>query len=482
MNKRLVLFSAWLLTAAVAIAQSTGYNIPVTLKPYKNAYVYLGYHYGKKKALADSALLDANSKGVFKGAKPLAGGIYFLVSPRKEILFEMLIDKQQQFSIEADTASMPAGVKFTNSPTNTLFQSYTVFVNEAGQEANYYLQLAQKQEGKEEAATLRQKAQGLNQSIIKYRDSIEKKYPSSFLTALFKAMREPVIPPAAKHPGGKYDSMYAFRYYKSRYWDGISFTDDRLIRTPIFEGKLDKYYRDLVAPVPDSINKEVDHMLLMSRANPEMFKFLMVYFVQKYINPEFMGQDAVFVHLFEKYVNTGQADFFTEQYKKHMSDRAYSLMANLIGQPAAELVMVDSTGKQSNLYSVNAEFTVVCFWDPTCGHCKELVPKVDSIFQAKWKNQGVKVYGVMVEGGKDNWLKFINDNNLKDWIHVYQTDAQKNADLAAGKPLYRQLYDVYQTPVLYLLDKDKRIIAKKLNHIQIDEVIKLKQQTQSNRN
>ncbi|HYE53889.1 MAG TPA: hypothetical protein VD996_03570, partial [Chitinophagaceae bacterium] len=62
------------------------------------------------------------------------------------------------------------------------------------------------------------------------------------------------------------------------------------------------------------------------------------------------------------------------------------------------------------------------------------------------------------------------------------TDAQKNADLAAGKPLYRQLYDVYQTPVLYLLDKDKRIIAKKLNHIQIDEVIKLKQQTQSNRN
>ncbi|HYC30050.1 MAG TPA: thioredoxin-like domain-containing protein, partial [Chitinophagaceae bacterium] len=277
-----------------------------------------------------------------------------------------------------------------------------------------------------------------------------------------------------KHPGGKYDSNYAFRYFKSHYWDGVSLTDERLIRTPILETKLDKYYRDLVAPDPDSINREVDYMLALSRGNDEMFKYLMVYFVQKYINPEYMGQDAVFVHLFERYINTGQAEFFTEQYKKYMSDRAYSLMANLIGAPASDLQMTDTTGKVIPLYSVPAEFTVVVFWDPTCGHCKETVPKVDSIFQASWRNQGVALYGVMVEGGQDNWRKFIRDNNLNGWIHVYQTEDQKNADIAAGKPSYRQLYDVYQTPVLYLLDKDKRIIAKKLTLQQIDEVMKLK--------
>ena len=163
-----------------------------------------------------------------------------------------------------------------------------------------------------------------------------------------------------------------------------------------------------------------------------------------------------------------------------MSDRAYSLMANLIGAPASDLQMVDTLGKLTNLYKITAPFTVLVFWDPTCGHCKEVVPKVDSIYRASWKAQGVKLYGVMVEGGKDNWLKFIHDNNLKDWIHVYQTDAQKNADIAAGRPVYRQLYDVYQTPVLYLLDKDKRIIAKKLNHLQIDEVMKLKRKNPSN--
>ena len=462
---------------ASLFAQS-GYDIKVNIKPFKKQYVYLGYHYGKKKALADSALLDANSTGQFKGTKALGGGIYFIVSPQKQILFELLIDKQQHFSISADTTQLPSSIKFTGSSDNTLFQTYTVRLNKVGREITDLQKLSTQITDPAQKEPIQKKMQSLNKEILTYRDSLDKKYPNSFLSALFKAMKEPIIPPASKHPKGKYDSTYAFQYFKSNYWNGISFTDDRLIRTPIFEPKLDKYFRDLVAPDPDSINLEVDYMLLMSRTNADMFKYLMVYFVQKYINPEYMGQDAVFVHLFEKYINTGQADFFTDQYKKIMSDRAYSLMANLIGSPAANLDMVDSTGKQIQLYDVKADFTVICFWDPTCSHCKETVPKVDSMYRAKWKAEGVKLFGVMVDGGKDNWVKFIKENNLKDWIHVYQTDAQRDEDAKANRPNYRQLYDVYQTPILYLLDKDKRIIAKKLNQYQIDEVINIKRKKQ----
>lgn len=39
---------------------------------------------------------------------------------------------------------------------------------------------------------------------------------------------------------------------------------------------------------------------------------------------------------------------------------------------------------------------------------------------------------------------------------------------------YSQLYDVQTFPTLYLLDKDKRIIAKKLTYQQLDEVLQLK--------
>ncbi len=472
MKRNLCLLSA-LLCCVFAFCQD-GYDIRLTLKPFANSKVYLGYYYGNLKAVADSVVLDANCVGSFKGKTKLLGGIYFIVSPKKEILFELLIDKEQHFSIAADSSHLPDGVTFTGSPDNDLFQSYTLYMAKQGKTISALQTGLMNVKDKKDSAQITSQIKQVNVDVQHYRDDIEKKYPSSLLATLLKALKEPVIPPAEKQPGGKYDTAFAYHYYKAHYWDNISLTDERLLRTPLFEPKLDKYFKDLVYPDVDSINKEVDHMLLYSRSNKEMFKYLLIHFTQKYINPEYMGQDAVFVHIFEKYINAGEADFFTEKYRKFVNDRAYSLMANLIGQPASNLEMNDTLDKPMPLYNVDAKFIVICFWDPTCSHCKETVPKVDSIYQAKWKNEGVKMYGVMVEGGKPAWLNFIHDHNLKDWIHVYQTQAQHDADVAAGKPDYRQLYDVYQTPILYLLDKDKHIIAKKLTYQQFDEVINLK--------
>jgi thiol-disulfide isomerase/thioredoxin len=385
-----------------------------------------------------------------------------------------LIDQQQHFSISADTANLPASITFTGSPENKTFLDYTSFMNSHGKElSNLQAQLSQAK-SKNDSALIREKNRKISEQVKNERDEIQNKEPNSLLATLLRALKEPVVPPSPTLANGRPDSSFAYRFYKTHYWDNISFTDDRLIRTPIFEPKLDRYYKDLVSPEPDSLNREIDHMLLFSRTNKEMFKYLLVYFTQKYINPEFMGQDAVFIHIFEKYINTGQADFFTEKYRKYVDDRAYSVMANLIGQPAANLEMTDTSGKPKSLYEIPSNFIVVCFWDPTCSHCKETIPKLDSMYQAKWKYQGVRVFAVMVEGGQDNWLNFIRTHHLGDWINVYQTTAQHDAVAAAGRPDYRQLYDVYQTPVLYLLDKDKRIVAKKLTYQQVDEVISLK--------
>jgi hypothetical protein len=473
MLKNLLFSFLFLILFNFSFSQS-GYQIRVNLKAYKESKVWLGYYYGKLKAVADSTTLDASGNGSFKGKEKLLGGVYFVVSPNKEILFEVLIDSHQHFSIVADTGSFPAQVKFTGSPDNTLFQSYTQYMATQGTAISKEQAEQAKATRKEDSTQIISKIRAMNLDVQHYREDVEKKYPHSLLAMLLRALKEPTIPEQEKNAAKKTDSLFAYHYYKNHYWDGVSFTDDRLIRTPIFEPKLDKYYKDLVPPDPDSINREVDKMLLESRTNKEMFKYLLVHFVQKYVNPEYMGQDAIFVHLFEKYINTGQADFFTEKYRKFVNDRAYSLMANLIGQPAPNLEMTDSLNKPLPLYSVSAPFIVICFWDPTCGHCQEIVPKVDSIYQAKWKAEGIKIYGVMVDGGKDNWVKFIKDHNLNDWINVYQTQAAKDAEAASNKPGFRQLYDVYQTPILYLLDKDKRIIAKKLTYQQFDEVIDLK--------
>ena len=451
-----------------------GYSINLHLKPYTGGKVYLGYYYGKIKALADSATLDAGGNCVFTGKDKLTGGVYFIVSPSRSILFELLIDSSEHFSIQADTTRLPGSIVFTGSPENDVFLAYTRFTQTKGAA----ITATQKELGSArthtDSARIKEKLKQENGELQHYREQLETQYPHSLLATLFHLLKEPVVPPATQQPGGKYDSNYAYHYYKTHYWDGVDFTDERLTRTPVFEPRLDRYYHDLVPPQADSIEQEADMMLLQARVSKPMFQYLMVYFVQKYVNPEYMGQDAVFVHLFEKYINTGETEFFTEKYRKFLNDRAYSLMANLIGEPAANLEMVDTAGAARPLYGVNAPFIVICFWDATCSHCKETVPRLDSMFQAKWKQEGVKLYGVMVDGGREAWLQFIKDHNLTDWIHVYETKEHQDSVEKAGQPGFRQLYDVYQTPILYLLDKDKRIIAKKLSYQQLDEVISLK--------
>src|SRR5258708_4878047 len=212
-----------------------GYHIQLTLKPYKEGKVYLGYYYGKIRALADSAMLDSNGKATFSGKEKLPGGVYFIVSPRKAILFELLIDTPQNFLIAADTANLPGSVAFTGSPDNTIFQSYTNFTNTKGSEIVAGQKELSKAHSKADSARLREKIKKANADIQSSREALSVKSPNSFLPLLSHTLKEPIIPPASQQPGGKYDNLFAYHYFKSHYCDSIPFTDQRLTRTPAFE-------------------------------------------------------------------------------------------------------------------------------------------------------------------------------------------------------------------------------------------------------
>jgi thiol-disulfide isomerase/thioredoxin len=192
-----------------------------------------------------------------------------------------------------------------------------------------------------------------------------------------------------------------------------------------------------------------------------------------------MWEDAVFVNLFEKYFSQKEYDWLTPGGKKLITDRAYSLMANILGNPAENISLPDTSGKTKMLYGDSARFTIVCFWDPTCGHCKELLPVLDSMYRAKWKANGVSIFAVAkeTEGTKKDWLDFIREKHLGGWKHVYYSKADEKSRVDANIPGYSQLYDVQTFPTVYLLDKDKRIIAKKLTWQQTDDIIEIKMKT-----
>ena len=317
-----------------------------------------------------------------------------------------------------------------------------------------------------------------NDSLVRqYRQNLIKKDPKNILSVLMIAMREPEIPAQWKKPANRQDSLNAYRYFKNHFWDGVDFWDGRLAYTTFFEDKVDKYFNEIVVPHPDSVIREIDHMMGFAVINDEMTRFLLLKFLNRYLNQKYMWEDAVFVHLFEKYFAQKDYAWLTKEGRKTITDRAYSLMANIMGSPASDIALPDSNGTIRSLYGdTSARYTIVCFWDPTCGHCKEVLPKLDSMYRVKWKASGLKIFSVAKEtdGTRNDWLNFIRSNKLENWTHVYYSKAEEKQRIDAGIPGYSQLFDIQSFPTLYLLDKDKRIVAKKLSWEQTDEVLQVK--------
>lgn len=462
---------------SLAAFTQNAYEIKVTLKPFKNQYIYLGHYYGKQLPIIDSVLLNDKSEGVFKGTKKLGGGIYLIGYPDRAHNFEFLVDKNQHFSITADTSNIRQ-LKFVNSPENIDFLAYQDFMTKNGRQ----LEALQKQKTTvataADSAKIATQMEVINTAVRKYRTDIMSKDGNSLLAILLKGMREPEVP--KNDAAAKTDSLFAYRYFKNHFWDGVNFYDDRLVRTPFFEARLDKYFEQLIYPASDSVNKEMDWMLGYASISEDMQKYLLLKFINRYYNQKFMWEDAVFVHLFEKYFSNKDYPWLTAQGKKQITDRAYSLMANITGNPAADIELKDVNDKPTSLYSVQAPFVLVTIWDPTCSHCKETVPKIDSLYHAKWKDMGLKLFALAKEtdGNKQTWLTFIREHKLNDWVHVYYSKEEDKARVEAGIPGYSQLYDVQSFPTLYLLDKEKRIIGKKLTEEQVDEILRLRLKNQ----
>jgi len=447
----------------------SGFRVTARLKGYTAGVAYLCYHFGKNLNIADSSVMGENEVVVFDGGKPLPGGIYSIVFPGKRYLFDFFINKSQVINIVADSSDL-SNVQVVGEPENQLFQDYQRFVSVKGtilsQERTAYSLSTNREDSLRHQANF-DKA---NKELIAYRNEIIQNQPNSMMAMMLKTMYEPEI--LIKNPKTRQDTIDNYQYYRKHYWDGVTFMDERVIRTPFFIPKFERYYRDVLPQVPDTLIQDIDYRLLFARNNNEVFKFMLNWFTDEYLNPKIMGHDAIYVHLFEKYHSKGLSPWLNEKQMKTVTDRAYMVMSNLIGAPAPPLDMLNTDGKMRPLLDEKASYILVVFWDPTCGHCKEEIPRIDSIYRASWKRRGVKIYSVLSDNTKENeWRKYLIEHNLKDWINVYETKAMEEQVNMEKRPSFRQLYDVIQTPTIMLLDKDKKIIGKKLGITQINELL-----------
>ena len=457
--------------------KTDGYTITLKSPQYTSGIAYLTYHMGKNLNLEDSAAVSNKGIAVFKGDRTLPPGIYAVVFPGKRLSADFLIEKEQLISITADTNNL-ANVEVIGSKANTLFQAYQKYVSAKGTEMQKARMAYDASKTKQDSLLHEEEYSRLNKELNAYREDVIKNNPGSMMAALFDAMKEPEI--LHKQPVTRQDTLDNYEYYKKHYWDGVTFMDDRVVRTPFFLPRFERYYRDILPQAPSVIIKDFDYKLLLARTSPEMYKFMLNWLTDEYLNPKYMGHDSILVHLFNKYHSQGLTSWLNEKQMETITRRAYMVMSNLVGEKAANLEMADTAGKPKSLYGLDAEYTLVIFWDPTCGHCKEEIPRIDSIYRASWKAHKVRIFAVLSEDKKKEWVDYIREHGIGEWTNVYQTKEMEKQVADAQRPSFRQLYDVTQTPTLVLLDKEKRIIAKKLGWKQLNELLETKWASKKN--
>ncbi len=461
-------FSAlFLLSTAAAYSQkpTTGSNIKITAKGLKEGSMcILACYYGDKNFIKDSAKVNAKGEVIFASEEKYLQGIYLFVPPNKKY-FDFVMDEGQNFSLETDTADYIKNMKVKGSDENKFFYEYQSFMGSKQKQIEPLREQYKKvKNNKDSAKIVADKIAIIDKEVIDYKLNFIKANPKTLVAKLFRAMEEPVVPEAPILPNGKKDSTFAYRYYKAHFFDNIDFSDDRLLRTPIFHNKIKQYLDKLTPQTPDSIAVSTDIVIEKGRANEEIFKYLVNWITYTYESSQIMGMDGVFVHIVERYHAKKQTPWIDSTQLHKVVTRAYTLKPLLIGKKTPAITMLDTLGKEISLYNVKSKYTILLFWDHGCGHCKKEVPKLLDLYH-KLKAKGVEVYAVETEDNPKEWKKFIKENKL-DWINIYQPDQYKRA-------VTKKIYDIYSTPVIYLLDENKMIKAKRIDVEQLGNLIEM---------
>lgn len=445
---------------SLLFAEKPKYNIKIKYTNLKDTICFLGNYYGDKQYIKDTAQIDSKGCCEFNGENDLPGGIYLIITPSKKY-FEIIINDELFFSLETDTADFTNSMKIKGSKENQLFYDYLKYISSEQKKATPYREaLKLVKDNADSTKMLQEKLTAIDKEVQNYKLDFMKEHSETFLAKVFKTSYESDIPEAPLLPNGKKDSLFVFRYYKGHFLDNIDFSDDRLLRTPVFHNKIKQYITTLTVQHPDSIIKEADSLIKMASANKEVFKYVVWYLTNWSETSSIMGFDAIFVHLVEKYYMTNQAYWITATNLEKITGRAKILKNLLIGTIIPNLTVSDTNNVFYTLYNIKSKFTVLYFWDTTCGHCQKETPKLIHYYDSI-KTKGVEVFAVNTDPNVNEWKKYIIEHKL-DWINVMD---QQNV---TG---FHTIFDIYSTPVIYLLDENKKILAKRLSVDQLEEFL-----------
>lgn len=423
------------------------YHITGQITGLKHGECILAYnHYSGSLYPVDTAKIDLNGNINFFKKKSLDTGIYEIVLPSKSKLITLIISDEQNINFKVDTVDIISSIKIKGSKESQLFYQLQFYLKSNAQKIS---ELKSKNTSPIEIKKLEEEQK-------KYYDFFLKKNKNTFLVEILKTASNPEIPSSIRT-----SQEEAFLYYKNHFWDSFSFSNKKLVKTPFLKQKLDTYFNELTIQREDSIIKSAEYLLNKAQngSQKEYEEYIIRYITNKYENSTSMGTEGVFVYMVERYFLTKYINVVDTSTLTSLKEKVNILKPLLLNKVIPDIGVQNKENRLSFIHELKSNFNIILFYSPSCGHCKEGAPKLKQFYN-NHKNENIEIMTIAIDGNEMDWNKFINEHQWHSFINGYGLVVSRTVN-------YSKEYDVSSTPTIYILDKNLKIIARRIG---IDDI------------
>ncbi|HNQ60063.1 MAG TPA: DUF5106 domain-containing protein [Bacteroidales bacterium] len=453
------------LFSVLSEVNAQGFQLKVKIKGANDDFLYLAHYFADKQYMDDTLRKGKGEWFVLEVDSMLTGGLYIIAGEKKNRYFEFLMNNEPRISFETIADDPVNNMQIKGSSENLAFFRYIHYLGKKQKEIEPYQKIFKRTEGlyPDSASLAKAWMQKINDEVMSYIKEFIESHEGMFAADFVKASQEPEIPDPPLLPNGRPDSLFAYKYYKAHYFDNLPLNDARLLRTPFYHQRVNTYFTKMVLQHPDSIIAEAKRLIPIASQSADTYRYMIWFLTNFTERSEIMGMDAAFVYMVENYYASGEMDYWINNtVKENLIKKAKKLKPILIGQTAPELIMLDTFMQPISLHQLKARYTILLFWDPTCGHCKKEIPMLKDFMTRKGKQYDIEVFAVCSDTNMREMKNYIRQYDM-DWINVNGPRAYTAN--------YHDLYDIYSTPIIYLLDEKKTILAKRLTVEQIESFI-----------
>lgn len=460
--KSLSLLPLCLLIASASFGQSP--DIQFDIHGLNSPYVMVGYFFGGRAYKLDSIDTQGKERFVFHQDK-LISGQYFCADMHGKLLDFIVPIVPAACHINGNMMR-PDSFSSPDSPENEAYfrfeQSRKALENSIDMKRSVLNMLDKASNHDSTTVAPVQRELGflfvqMDSLVLEY----IKNHPGHLYAKMLRTVRPPDppanIPPVLENGA---DNPAFIAWQRDHYWDHTDLTDETLLRNNFWQVYFDHYYDQFVAPQPDSIMAATDQVLGKMPRNGAFYRFAVLRISQYYEMNDVPGSDRIFVHMADKYMTKDNTPWLDQATLERIAYRADANRPNLTGSMAVNFTMQDETGKDVELYKIDAPLTVLIFYSPLCSHCMELMPKIYQTW-LDFSPTGIAALAISTDDQVEYWKKFVGQQNWQ-WYDVCNTRVMEQLD---------KQYNVVNLPLIYVLDKNKIILAKRVKPNELGDVM-----------